>query len=103
MDPGPLAVTEKGGALRFEVHAKPRAKKSKVVGLHGAALDVALGAPPVDGAANLELTAVLAKALRVPRSAIAIVRGESSRTKLVEVVGIGAAELRARLAAAVSR
>jgi uncharacterized protein (TIGR00251 family) len=100
MDLGSLALTEKEGAIRFEVHAKPRAKKSKIVGLHGAALDVAVAAPPVDGAANAELAAALAKVLGVGRSAVAVVRGESSRNKLVEVRGLSSAEIRARLSAA---
>jgi uncharacterized protein (TIGR00251 family) len=100
MDLGPLAVTEKGDAVRFEVHAKPGAKKSRILGLRRAALDVAVGAPPVDGAANAELAAVLARALGVPRSSVVVVRGQSSRNKLVEVRGLTAVELRVRIAAA---
>ena len=99
MDLSALKLTV-GEAVRFEVHAKPRAKKSAVVGVHGDALDVSIAAPPVDGAANDELVRFLAKAIGVPKSAVAVVRGESSRNKLVEVQGVAAEDVRARLAEA---
>lgn len=80
-----IKLSEKDGAVRFEVYAKPRAKKSRIVGPRGDALEVALAAPPVDGAANEELVRVLAKALDVPRRAVHILRGETSQNKLVSV------------------
>ncbi len=94
-----MRVTIKDGALRFEVRAKPRAKKSAVIGEIGEALDVALAAPPIDGAANAELVAFLSERLDVAKSNVTIVRGMSSRTKLVDVRGLTEAELRARLGA----
>ena len=80
-----IKLSEKDGTIRFEVHAKPRAKKSRIVGPRGDALEVALAAPPVDGAANEELVRILAKALDVPRRNVHIVRGETSQKKLVAV------------------
>jgi uncharacterized protein (TIGR00251 family) len=80
-----IKLSEKDGTVRFEVHAKPRAKKSRIVGPRGDALEVALAAPPVDGAANEELVRTLAKALDVPRRSVQIVRGETSQKKLVAV------------------
>ena len=46
-----LALVVKDGEVRFEVHAKPRAKKSAIVGVRspGGALEVAIAAPPVRG------------------------------------------------------
>lgn len=102
MDLSALRLSDSDDGVRFAVHAKPRAKKSAIVGVHGDALDVAIAAPPVDGAANDELVATLAKALGVARAAVTVVRGESSRAKLVAVRGVGADELRARLLAAAS-
>ena len=87
----------KDGVVRFEVHAKPRAKKSRVLGAKGDALEVSLAAPPVDGAANDELVRLLAEILEVPRRQVTIARGTSSRTKLVEVSGLDEATVRARL------
>ena len=79
------SLSEKDGAFRFEIHAKPRAKKSRIVGARGDALEVALAAPPVDGAANEELVRVLAAALDLPRRSITLVRGHTSQKKLVAV------------------
>lgn len=95
-----IKLSEKDGTIRFEVHAKPRAKKSRIVGPRGDALEVAIAAPPVDGAANEELVKVLAKALDVPRRSVRIVRGETSQKKLVAVeldAGLDAEALLARL------
>ncbi|WP_265571021.1 DUF167 domain-containing protein [Sphingomicrobium nitratireducens] len=49
------------------------------------ALEVRVAAAPADGAANAELVKLLAKALSVPKSAIDIVSGETSRLKRVSV------------------
>lgn len=92
-----MKLVEKDGAVRFEVHAKPRAKRSAVLGVRGEALHVALAAPPVDGAANGELVRLLAEILRVPKRQVAVVRGESSTKKLVEVRGVSAELARAAL------
>ncbi len=85
------------GAARFEVHAKPRARASRVAGAREGAVVVQLAAPPVDGAANAELVAVLAEALGVGRRDVSLVRGDTSRAKVVEVRGLSADEVAARL------
>jgi uncharacterized protein len=90
-------VTTREGAVRVEVQARPRARESRVTGVREGALVVQLAAPPVDGAANAALVETLAEALSVPRRDVAIVRGETGRSKLVEVRGLGADEVRARL------
>lgn len=92
-----MKLVEKEGKVRLEVRAKPRASKTRILGPRGGALEVSLAAPPVDGAANDELVRALADALEVPRRQVALLRGESSRLKLVEVSGLSAEEVRARL------
>ena len=98
-----LAITLRVGAsegetvFRFEVRAKPRASRSKVLGIREGVLDVSLAAPPVEGEANRELVETLARTLGVPKRDIRIVRGESSRAKLLEVRGVTADVLRERL------
>ena len=67
------------------IRVQPGAKRSEVVGPHGDALRVRVSGPAVDGKANAELVRFLADHLRVPRSAVAITRGHSSRTKVVHV------------------
>ena len=92
-----ILVTEKDGTLRFEVHAKPKAKKSAIGAIRGEAVEVCIAAPPVDGAANDELIRFLAKRLGVARRDLEILRGETSHTKLVAVAGLDRDTLLTRL------
>lgn len=80
-------VREAGGAIRFDVKVVPRASRERIGPTVGDQLKVQITAPPVDGAANEALRALLAKALGVPRSAVAILRGETGRNKTVEIRG----------------
>lgn len=60
-------------------------------------LKVRVRARPIEGEANEALIRLLAKALCVPKSAVAIQRGGQSRTKILEVAGLSDPELKARL------
>ncbi len=77
----------RGVVVRVGVHVQPRASRSEIVGLHGAALKVRLQAPPVDGAANEALVKLLADRLGVPRRSVHVVAGATSRAKTVEIEG----------------
>lgn len=81
----------------MDVRVIPRAARPGLAGRRGEAVLVRVQAPPVDGAANAELIGVLAAALGVPKRAISIVTGETSRQKRVHVVGIDVATAEARL------
>lgn len=54
-------------------------------------------ARPVEGAANAALVALLAQALDVPRSRVAVARGDASRLKTIEILGLDQAEVLRRL------
>lgn len=95
----PKLTTTRDGAVRFEVHARPRAKRSGITGVREGRVVVQLAAPPVDGAANAELVSTVADALGVPRRDVTLVQGATSRVKVVEVRGLSAAEVAARLEA----
>ncbi|MFZ5843943.1 MAG: DUF167 domain-containing protein [Pseudomonadota bacterium] len=69
--------------MTLAVHVQPRASRNAVVGWHGDALKVALTAPPVEGAANAALIAFIAEHFGLKRSQISLVRGDSSRQKLL--------------------
>lgn len=97
-----LAISERGGtepSVRFIVHVQPRSKRAGIDGMHGDALRVRVNAPPVDGAANDAVVELLALALGVPKSAVSIVGGMTSRSKRVEVRQMTAAAMRVRLSA----
>jgi uncharacterized protein (TIGR00251 family) len=59
-----------------------------VLGVHDGALKVALTAPPVDGAANAALVALIARSLGVTKRDVELVAGETSKRKTVLVRGV---------------
>jgi uncharacterized protein len=93
-----LKITEREGHVLVEVHVVPRASKSAICGVHDGRIKVALDAPPVDGAANAALIALFAKLLRLPKRDIALLRGETSRQKLLALHGASVEQVRALIA-----
>ena len=84
------------------VRLRPGARRDEVLGFRAdGALQVAVSAPPEDGRANRALVELLAEALGVKASAVRIKRGATSRSKTVEVEGLGKAEAEKRLSAAI--
>jgi uncharacterized protein (TIGR00251 family) len=82
------------------VHAVPRSAKTRVLGVHGEAVKVALAAPPVEGAANAELCAGLAKVLGLPKRAVSLARGGRGKRKQIAVEGLDLATVAKKLAQA---
>lgn len=83
-----IQFTEKDNSIIFTVRVVPRASKSEIVGELDGALKVRIASPPVDGAANAELIKLLAKTFDVPKSAIEIISGQTSKTKLIKISNI---------------
>jgi uncharacterized protein len=81
------------GRLVFKVQVVPRSSRSEVAGEHNGSLRIRVSSPPVEGAANKELTQVLAKAFKVSRCAVKILSGQNSRLKQVSIEGINSAAL----------
>ena len=82
-----ISFSEKDGVLTFKVRVVPRASRSEIVGEYDGALRVRIAAPPLEGAANDELLRLLARAFGVPRSAVDLTAGHSSKLKTVRVAG----------------
>lgn len=76
---------------------QPRAKKDEIAGAVGDALVVKVTAPPVKGAANKAVLKLLARELKVRKSAVRIVIGEHAREKVVQVEGLSDTEAKERL------
>jgi len=83
----------------LRVRLTPRAAREQVTLLDDGSLAVRVSAPPVDGRANAALERAVAGALRIAPSRVRLVRGARSREKAVRVEGLGATEIRERLAA----
>lgn len=95
----PAWVQEGEGGVTLRLVIQPKASRTEAVGPHGEPprLKVRVAAPPVDGAANEELTRFLKKQLGLPGSRIELLRGQASKQKDVFCLGIGAAEAVRRL------
>jgi uncharacterized protein (TIGR00251 family) len=81
--------------LRVRVH--PGAGRDRIEGWLGETLKLSVSAPPEKGKANRAVVDLLSKGLRVARSSVRVVSGETSREKWVEIDGLSEAEFRARL------
>ena len=81
------------GRITVTLHIQPGAKKTEFAGLHGDALKIRLAAPPVDGKANEALIKFVAETLKLPKSAVNLKSGQTSRRKVLEVSGSNRAAL----------
>jgi uncharacterized protein len=81
------------------IKAIPNAPRSEIVGWLGDALKVKIHAPPVEGRANEALCTFLAATLALPRRAVTVVRGDTSRQKLVRIEGLTLHDLQRRFPA----
>ncbi len=70
---------------RISIRVIPNASKTGVVGREGAVWKIRLDAPPIDGKANDVLVRFLADVLDCAPSEIEVVKGHSSKTKIVDV------------------
>ena len=75
------------GRITLTLHIQPGAKTTEFAGLHGDALKIRLAAPPVDGKANEALIKFVAETLKLPKSAVILKSGQTSRRKVLEVNG----------------
>lgn len=83
--------------MRVAIRVRPGAGRTAVGGEHDGALVVRVTARAVDGKATEEALGAVAAAFGVRRSAVVLVTGATSRSKVVEVDGGTDDELRALL------
>lgn len=92
-----LHLSESQTGVRLEVKVQPRSSRNQVIGEQNGALKIKLTAPPVDGEANAALVEFLAAHLKIPRKDITLIKGDTSRQKIIEISGFSAAQLLSRL------
>ena len=92
-------IMENDEAILILVDLRPAAQRSRIVGIEPwrGRLKVSVSSPPVDGAANSELLALLAERLGVERPSVFLQSGISSRRKAVRIEGVTASEAKASL------
>jgi uncharacterized protein (TIGR00251 family) len=75
------------------VHVTPRVSRDEIVGWRDGELAVRVTSPPDDGKANAAACRLVASALGLPKSAVTVARGATSRHKAVRVQGVGDADV----------
>ncbi len=63
----------------------PKASKDEIVGIYGDELKITITTPPIDGKANAHLMKYLAKQFKTAKSNITLLRGETTRHKLIAI------------------
>jgi uncharacterized protein len=76
------------GGVTLAVKVQPRASENRIVDASGEELRVRVTAPPVDSAANEALVRFLAKVLQCPRNNVELLRGNTSRRKVLKIHGL---------------
>lgn len=89
-----LQIVEKSDGVVLKIHVVPGASSNAISGRYGDALKVSVKAPAVEGAANKALVETLARLLGVKKRQIEILRGHSSRDKLVFFEGFSISQLK---------
>jgi uncharacterized protein (TIGR00251 family) len=84
---------------RIAVHVTPRSGRDELCGWSANELSVRVTVPPDAGRANAAVSVLIAKAAGVPKTAVRVLRGETSRHKVLEVEGIDQAALDSLLGA----
>lgn len=83
---------------RLAVKITPNAGRNEITGLKEGVLQVRIGAPPDKGKANKELVDFLSEKLGVKKSGVLIIKGQTSRNKVISVAGLSREEIIKRLA-----
>jgi len=89
----PGFLTDQRDGLSLAVKLQPRASANEIGEPLGNELQIKVTAPPVDAAANEALLRLLAKKLDCPRGGVELVRGQTSRHKVVKLRGISVAQV----------
>jgi uncharacterized protein len=93
----PPYLRQEGDVVHLHVKVQPRASRNEIGEALGNELKVKVTAPPVDSAANEALVELLAEVLGCPRGAVQLVRGRTSRHKVIAIAGLEAQQIAARL------
>ncbi|MGD9118433.1 MAG: DUF167 domain-containing protein [Dehalococcoidia bacterium] len=92
-----MSLSERGVELRLRV--QPNAARNELAGFSEGVLRVRVAAPPVRGKANQELIAFLARKLGLSKGDLTILKGHTSRNKLIFIAGLTREGLNQRLSA----
>ena len=89
--PPPCLSANEAGLVSLAIYVQPRASRVGIVGLHDGRLKLAITSPPVEGQANSQVIAFLAKLFRVPKGAVNLESGSLGRSKRLTIGGLSLA------------
>lgn len=90
--------------VKLAIKVRPGARGDEIVARDDdGTLRIQVSAPAEDGRANRAVEALLAEAVGLPKRAVSVVQGATSRRKLVAFDGLERDQLDARIAAALSK
>jgi len=84
----PSFLREHADGVLLSIKLQPRASANEIGGALGSELRVKVTAAPVNAAANEALVRLLADKLNCPRNRVELLRGQTSRHKLVKIYGV---------------
>ena len=84
----PAFVKPHPDGVLLSVNVQPRASRNEIGKPLGDTLRIRVTAPPVDSAANDAVVKLLAGALGIGRGSVKVVRGRTSRHKLIRILGL---------------
>ncbi len=83
-----MAYSKEESEVTIEVQVQPKSSRDEIFGLQNGRFKVKVAAPPEDGKANERLIELIARALGVSKSCVKIVRGGTSRIKILKIEGV---------------
>ena len=95
-----VALTADGVVVR--VHVQPKARRERIIGMHGDRIKLAVTEPPDKGKANDAVKRLIAAALNLSPSRVEILRGDISRQKDLLVRNLELADVRTLLSTLMS-
>jgi uncharacterized protein (TIGR00251 family) len=97
-----MMLRETAAGVTVAVRVHPGAKRTAITGIYGegasAQLKIAVQAPAIEGRANQALIDFLAETLSLPKSAIELISGDLSRSKVFQLRGVTSAQVQGALA-----
>ena len=83
--------------VKISLRVYPNASRNEVMGFTDGVLRVKVSAPPIKGKANKELVTFLSRLLGVGKSSVNIIKGHTTRNKVVAIDGLSREEIMKRL------
>jgi uncharacterized protein len=72
----------------IDISVSPKSSRNKILINENNSIKIFLTDPPVDGKANAGLISLLSKSLKIPKSSILIIHGETSKNKRISISGL---------------